>query len=106
MRGERMPPGLRKARRAEDWVLGPFESFHHKRAGRQVPIEIPALGVVAPVLQQVGLFGRPLHGELIFTAETCDAAEIEYQDGMERMLALGGEQAVVDGGNEGGEEKD
>jgi hypothetical protein len=48
---------------------------------------------------------RPRHWKLIFTGEMGDAAKIENEDGMERVLLLRVEQAVIHDGHKGNEER-
>src|ERR1700730_18486719 len=101
-----MPPRASQARFAEDRVVRAFEPLHDEGTGRHVPIGVPTHGVVTLVLQQRGLLRTPLRRKLIFSAEMRNAAEIEYEDRMQRVLPLGGEQTIIDGGNERAEKND
>src|SRR6202048_5417323 len=97
---ERMPPRGGRAGGAKDHVIGALKPAHHERAGWHMPEGVPARGVVARGFQQCGLVGAPPHGKLIFCAEMRDAAEIKYQDRVQRVLPLGAEEAVINKGNE------
>ena len=96
MGGKRLPPGGNEAGRAENRIVGALQPLHDERAGRHVPIGIPADGVVTSAGQQRRLIRAPCHRELIFSRKVSDAAEIENQNRVQRILPLGVENAVVD----------
>jgi hypothetical protein len=89
MRGDGVRPCLDQPRRAEDQVIRALQSPHDERARRDVPIGIPAHGIVALAGQQPRFIGAPRRRELVFSSKVSNAAEIENQDRVLRILALG-----------------
>src|SRR5260370_39093149 len=91
-----MPRSFEVSRSTKDRVIGPLQSPHHEWARLDMPIGIPANGVVALARQQYRLIGAPCHGELVFSAEVGNAAEIEDDDLVYRILPLRAQESVVD----------
>src|SRR5207237_3383300 len=60
------------------------------------PVAVPAIRIVTPGRQQGGLHGVPFDRKLVLAREMRDAAEVEYENLMQRVLPLGAKNSIID----------
>src|SRR5215831_18568258 len=98
MRGNRSKPRPGEPRRTEDEVVLILESVHDELAGVPGPITVPTGRVVALGDEQ-GVFitiRDPGDWKLVLSRKIGDAAEIEDDERMKRVIAVHGQNSVVD----------
>ena len=95
MAHHRVRPGFGQRRGAEQLLL-PFDPAHHEIARLEPPVDVPLGRPVAAIQQQPAFSLAPGDGKLVLLAEVADAAEVEHDDRMQRMLPRRAQRAVVD----------
>src|SRR5947199_866865 len=95
MARQRLRPGISDSWRAEQILLF-FDFAHHKIARFEPPIDVPFGGLIARVQEHGAFSVAPADRKLVLFGEMANAAEIEYHDGLQRMLSDGAQRAVID----------